>query len=258
MTLEYNIYLEFAMIPLDIILCVFLLIRYTKRTKVNIAFKRFAFTVTIANIMDVLTAIVTSAHEDVPNAIHYFFNTTDSMLAALSGFLFIYYVYAYVKMDESHYRIRKMVNNLLLILDFLLLFTNPFTHWVFEYDANGNYIHNFLFTPVAYGFPILFFLIDSIYMLIHWKDYKKTQIYTLIVTVIVVGIVMCIQMFFFDTFLVTFFVASLGVLVVYLSLETPEYEKLIETMSQLHEAEAREAVNEAKARLSQQVMTALA
>lgn len=86
MTLEYNIYLEFAMIPLDIILCVFLLIRYTKRTKVNIAFKRFAFTVTIANIMDVLTAIVTSAHEDVPNAIHYFFNTTDSMLAALSGF----------------------------------------------------------------------------------------------------------------------------------------------------------------------------
>lgn len=50
MNLDYNIFLEVAVIPLDIIICVFLQIRYSKRSKINRAFKRFAVVVTIANI----------------------------------------------------------------------------------------------------------------------------------------------------------------------------------------------------------------
>ncbi len=256
-TLDYNIFLELAVIPLDVILCVFLVIRYKKRTRVNIAFKRFAFAVLFATVMDVATAIVTSAHERVPNGVHYLFNIGDSMLAALSGFLFIYYVYAYVKMEDAKYRTLNVINVSLLTADYLLLITNPFTHFVFEYDDKGMYVHNALFMPVAYGFPILFFLIGSIYMLSHWKDYKRRQIYTLIGSVIISATLFLLQMLFFDTFLITFFVASLGVLVIYLSLETPEYERLIETMKKLHEVQSREMAAEAKARLSQEVMMAL-
>ena len=258
MELDYNIYLELAVIPLDILLCAFLVARYTNRTKVNVAFRRFAFAVMAADIVDVTTAIVTSAHDKVPNAVHYVFNIADSMCAALSGFLFIYYVYAYVKMEAGRYRIRNYINFGLLAVDYLLLLTNPLTHWVFEYDAQGNYIHNVLFTPVAYGFPIVFFIIGSVYMLRHWKNYKKSQIITLIASMSVIGILSILQMAFFDNFLITFFLASLGVLIIYLSLETPEYERLIETMSQLHESQAREAAAAAKARLSHEVMLALA
>ncbi|MCR5684473.1 MAG: HD domain-containing protein [Lachnospiraceae bacterium] len=257
MTLDYNIFLELAVIPLDIILCAFLVFRYTNRTKVNVAFKRFAFAVMATDIVDVATAVVTSARDRVPNALHYCFNIADSMLAALSGFLFIYYVYAYVKMDASHYRARNIVNFCILGIDYLLLLTNPLTHLVFEYDEQGNYIHNVLFTPVAYGFPIVLFVIGSVYMLRHWKDYKKRQIVSLITAMFIFGILSCLQMTFFDNFLITFFLASLGVLVIYLSLETPEYERLLETMSALHESQAREAANAAKARLSHEVMLAL-
>ena len=257
MTLDYNIYLELAVIPLDIMLCAFLVARYTNRTKVNVAFKRFAFAVMTADIVDVATAIVTSAHDRVPNALHYFFNIADSMCAALSGFLFIYYVYAYVKMEDSHYRVRNIINFCLLGADYLLLLTNPLTHWVFEYDEQGNYIHNFLFTTVAYGFPIVLFMIGSIYMLRHWSNYKKSQVITLIISIATIGIMSCLQMVFFDNYLITFFLASLGVLFICLSLETPEYERLIETMSQLHESQAREAAAQAKARLSHEVMLAL-
>ena len=133
-------------------------------TRVNVAFKRFAFVVMIANIIDVLTAIVTSAHDLVPNPIHYLFNIADSVFASLSAFMFIYYVYAYSTMREVSHRLRNIMNGTLLTINLFLLLTNPITGWVFTYTDSGDYIHEFLFVPVAYGFPILFFAIGSLYM----------------------------------------------------------------------------------------------
>ena len=254
MTLDYNIYLEVAVIPLDIMLLIFLQLRYKKLSNVNVAFKRFAIFVTIATIVDVVTAIVTSAHGLVPNPVHYFFNIADSMLASASGVTFALYIYAYVKRD---YKTRYLLTQMLLVVNYVLLLTNPLTHLVFEYDQDGNYIHNALFVPVAYGFPILFFLIGSVYMLIHWKDYRKSQIVILVIAMIGAGVLFSLQMLFFDTFLITFFVASLGVLTIYLSLESPDYEKLIETMEQLRESQAREAAAAARERLSNEIMLAL-
>ncbi len=91
MNLDYNIFLEVAVIPLDIIICVFLQIRYSKHSKINRAFKRFAVVVTIANIFDVVTAVVTSAKAAVPNGAHFIFNTLDSMFAAAAATAFVYY-----------------------------------------------------------------------------------------------------------------------------------------------------------------------
>ena len=66
MNLDYNIYLEVAVIPLNIILYCYLVFRYTNMTKVNVAFRRFAFIVMVADICDVATAIVTSIWYPIP------------------------------------------------------------------------------------------------------------------------------------------------------------------------------------------------
>ncbi|MBQ1546942.1 MAG: HD-GYP domain-containing protein [Lachnospiraceae bacterium] len=253
--LEYNFYLELAVIPLDIILFLFLNIRYKKKTQVNNALKLFAFFVMVATTVDVATAIVTSAHNLVPNWVHYIFNTADSMLASATGIAFIRYIWAYVK--NSEFKLRYVLTQILLIINYGLLLTNPFTHLVFSYDENGNYIHEKLFTLVAYVFPIVFFLIGCVYMYVHWKNYKKSQVTTMTIAIILTATLFLLQMLFFDTFLITFFVASLGVLVIYLSLESPDYERLIETMEQLRESQSREAAVVAKERLSKEIMIAL-
>lgn len=254
MNLDYNIFLEVAVIPLDIIICVFLQIRYSKRSKINRAFKRFAVVVTIANIFDVVTAVVTSAKAAAPNGVHFIFNTLDSMFAAAAATAFVYYVFSYLQAEPKNWgRLCKT----LVAVDYVLLLTNPITHLVFDYDGAGNYIHKEFFILVAYGFPILIFLLGCVYMMIHWKDYKPSQIYTMILSMIGAGIIFFLQMVFFDDMLITFFVASLGILVIYLSLETPDYEKLIETMQELHAAKEREAAAAAKERLSQEIMLAL-
>ena len=258
MSLEYNIFLEVAVIPMDLVLCCFLVAKYTNLTRVNRSFRTFAFVIMIADMIDVLTAIVTSANQLVPNSVHYFFNILDSVFAGFSGLAFVYYVYAYVEMDKKKMKRRNIMNWVLMAVDLFLLLTNPFTGWVFTYDANGQYIHQALFVPVAYGFPILFFAIGSLYMLSHREKYKKSQIRTLVASVFVVSVLFLLQMMFFDNVLITFFIASIGVLVIFLSLETPDYIKLVETMKELHESHVKEAAAQAKAHLSQEMMMALA
>ena len=257
MSLDYNIFLEVAVIPLDIALFVYLLVRYTSPTKVNIAFRRFTCAVMITTIFDVITAIVSSSHTLVPNPVHYFFNMTDSALASLSAFLFIYYIYAYCTMNQTASKLRNLMNYTLLAVNYLLLLTNPITGWVFTYDEAGNYIHEFLFIPVAYGFPILFFVIASIYMLRHHKMYKKSQIVSMSLAILIAGTLFFLQMLYFDNVLITFFIASIGVLVIFLSLETPEYLRLVQATAELNEAKTREAILESKERLSREVMLAL-
>ncbi len=256
MNLDYNIFLEVAVIPLNIVLYCYLVFRYTNMTRVNIAFRRFAFIVMIADIVDVLTAIVTSAKYLVPNPIHYLFNIADSCLTSLAAFAFIYYIYAYSSMEKDDLTRRRIINAILLEANLLLLLSNPLTHLVFRYDSSGNYIHEILFIPVAYGFPILFFAIGSLYMFTHHKRYKRSQIITMVAAIIICGIIFLLQMLFFDDVLITLFVASIGVLVVFLSLETPDYVRLLETKAELTETREREAVAQAKAQFSNEVMLA--
>ncbi len=254
--MDYNIFLEVAVIPVDIIIYTYLVLRYTNMTKVNVAFRRFTLVVMIATIFDVLTAIVTSAHALVPNPVHYFFNITDSILATLSAFAFVYYVYAYSDMGHESKLKRRIMNYTLLSANLLLLLTNPFTGWIFTYDSNGNYIHEILFVPVAYGFPLAFFVIGSLYMFRHRERYRKNQLRVMILAIIAAAILFAAQMLFFDDVLITLFMASIGVLVIFISLETPDYLALLKTKAELTEAREREAAALAKENLSRQVLLA--
>ncbi len=256
MTLDYNIYLEVAAIPLNIIIYSYLVLRYTNMTKINVAFRRFAFVVMIADIIDVVTEIVTSAHGLVPNWIHCIFNITDSFFTSLAAFTFTYYIYAYSEMRPKPKLVRNVFNIALLSVNYLLLLTNPFTGWVFTYDAEGNYIHEVLFVPVAYGFPILFFMLGSIYMMRHRERYRKNQIRVMVIAIISAAILFLLQMLFFDNVLITLFIASIGVLVIFISLETPDYVKLLKTRAELNAARERETAALEKENLSRQVLLA--
>ena len=257
MDLDYNIFLELAVIPLDIVLYSYLVLRYTNMTRVNVAFKRFTFVVMLATIVDVLTAIVTSAHGLVPNSIHYLFNTADSILTSLAAFTFIYYIYAYSSMGEESHRLRNIMNIGLLAVNMLLLLTNPLTGLVFTYNAAGDYIHEDMFIPVAYGFPIVFFAIGSVYMFTHHERYKKNQLVSMVIAIVVAGVFFFLQMLYFDDVLITLFMASMGVLVIFVSLETPDYVNLLKARAELTEAREREAAALAKEQLSREVMLAL-
>ena len=256
MNLDYNIFMEVAVIPLDIVLYCYLVLRYTNMTRINVAFRRFAFLVMLADIVDVLTAIVTSAHGNVSNYAHYVFNITDSVLTSLAAFAFIYYIYAYSNVEKLSMKIRNVINWTLLIINMGLLLTNPITGLVFTYDEAGNYIHEILFVPVAYGFPILFFALGSCYMLTHRENFSKNQVAAMVISIIITGALFMIQMLYFDDMLITLFIASIGVLVIFLSLETPDYVRYLKTKVELNASREREAVLETKEKMTREMLLA--
>ena len=248
--------MEVAVIPLDIVLYCYLVLRYTNMTRINVAFRRFAFLVMLADIVDVLTAIVTSAHGNVSNYAHYVFNITDSVLTSLAAFAFIYYIYAYSNVEKLSMKIRNVINWTLLIINMGLLLTNPITGLVFTYDEAGNYIHEILFVPVAYGFPILFFALGSCYMLTHRENFSKNQVVAMVISIIITGALFMIQMLYFDDMLITLFIASIGVLVIFLSLETPDYVRYLKTEAELNASKEREAVLETKEKMTREMLLA--
>lgn len=254
--MDYNYFLELAVIPLNIILYIYIILRYTNMTPVNIAFKRFAFLVMLADFMDVITSIVVSSTGIYSIPVRYIFNTLDCALTTLSAYAFIYYIYAYSNIKKASMIRRKWIIRVLLFIYFAILLTNPITGLVFSYDKDESYIHETLFIPIAYGFPILFFAIGSFYMFTHRQKFKKSQTRIMILAIIVSAILFCLQMLFFDNVLITLYVASVGVFVVFLTLETPDYVNYLKTKAELSEAREHEAALKAKEKLSSEVLMA--
>ena len=156
-------------------------------TPVNIAFKRFAFLVMLADFMDVITSIVVSSTGIYSIPVRYIFNTLDCALTTLSAYAFIYYIYAYSNIKKASMIRRKWIIRVLLFIYFGIILTNPLTGLVFSYDKDASYIHETLFIPIAYGFPILFFAIGSFYMLTHRQKFKKSQTRIMVLAIINTG-----------------------------------------------------------------------
>lgn len=93
-------------------------------------------------------------------------------------------------------------------------------------------------------------------MLRHTENYRKAQIRAMGISSIVAGSMFLIQMLYFDDMLITLFIASLGVLVIFLSLETPDYVRLLEARAELNEARERETALKVKEKLSNEMMLA--
>ena len=96
-------------------------------TPVNIAFKRFAFLVMLADFMDVMTSIVVSSTGIYSVPVRYIFNTLDCALTTLSAYAFIYYIYAYSNIKKASMIRRKWIIRVLLFIYFAILLTNPIT-----------------------------------------------------------------------------------------------------------------------------------
>ena len=60
--MELNYYLEAAVIPIDLLLCVYLRIKYRRVSDANLKFRRFVYATTLATILDVVYAFTLNAH----------------------------------------------------------------------------------------------------------------------------------------------------------------------------------------------------
>lgn len=248
MKLDYNIYYEVAAAIFLSFLTGYVRLQYNMKLRSNRLFLRLALSILINDILDIVTAFTISNADVLPEMLNMFLNTSYLLSCALTGVILLDYAYESLKnlgIEQGKWHIKAGI--IIGIIYFSLIVLNFFTGCIFDFKGE-QYNHGSLYMSI-YVFPYFYFVTGSIGLLkVGYHRGKKVLLSIFAyMSVMIAGAL--IQIFVAPYTLLNVFAGSVGITILLFSLETPEYEKLNETMEQLRRAkEAAQDANEAKSR----------
>lgn len=248
MKLDYNIYYEVAAAIFLSFLTGYVRLQYNMKLRSNRLFLRLALSILINDILDIVTAFTISNADVLPEMLNMFLNTSYLLSCALTGVILLDYAYESLKnlgIEQGKWHIKAGI--IIGIIYFSLIVLNFFTGCIFDFKGK-QYNHGSLYMSI-YVFPYFYFVTGSIGLLkVGYHRGKKVLLSIFAyMSVMIAGAL--IQIFVAPYTLLNVFAGSVGITILLFSLETPEYEKLNETMEQLRRAkEAAQDANEAKSR----------
>ncbi|MBP5555947.1 MAG: response regulator [Lachnospiraceae bacterium] len=235
--LDYNIYFELAALPVDLIVLFFVLGNYKNEEEPNFRFKVFASFVTVGCILDIVTAILCST-ENIPNWFRMFFYTYVNFMSVCAGMAYYLYMCAF-----SGFKKRKgilVVGYLINSIYFVLLLINMFTGIAYSYDDSGDAVHGPLFVPIVYMVPLFYVVLGTLLVFKQKKKFSRVQRTFMFIGLIAVLSIFLGQSGRSESTLMIFYIASIGMLMLFLTLESPDHLRLLKTIEELDTSRTRE------------------
>lgn len=248
MKLDYNIYYEVAAAIFLSFLTGYVRLQYNMKLRSNRLFLRLALSILFNDILDIVTAFTISNADVLPEMLNMVINTLYLLSCALTGVILLDYASESLKnlgIKQEKWHIKAGI--IIGIIYFSLIILNFFTGCIFDFKGK-QYNHGSLYMSI-YVIPYFYFVTGSIGLLkVGYHRGKKVLLSIFAyMSVMIAGAL--IQIFVAPYTLLNIFAGSVGITILLFSLETPEYEKLNETMEQLRRAkEAAQDANEAKSR----------
>lgn len=248
MKLDYNIYYEVAAAIFLSFLTGYVRLQYNMKLRSNRLFLRLALSILFNDILDIVTAFTISNADVLPEMLNMVLNTLYLLSCALTGVILLEYASESLKnlgIEQEKWHIKAGI--IIGIIYFSLIILNFFTGCIFDFKGK-QYNHGSLYMSI-YVIPYFYFVTGSIGLLkVGYHRGKKVLLSIFAyMSVMIAGAL--IQIFVAPYTLLNIFAGSVGITILLFSLETPEYEKLNETMEQLRRAkEAAQDANEAKSR----------
>ena len=206
-------------------------IKYSMTTEQNREFLRVVISIGIANLFDVLGALSVKYSWGV--FANHFFNFFYFFSAAMVSYIFLMYVFSFYYKDDRAEKLRKKGFNQIIFLSFAgLLVVNLFTGILFYFDAEGAYTHGplYLLTLII---PAFFFLQAAVFILMHRKFYSRAELILLLFFTLFVSAWPAVQALFFPYYLTNFFIGTLMVFLILITIETPDEQELFVTIERL-------------------------
>ena len=234
MNLNFNIYFETSAVFFMLFNFMYVVLQYDLKERRNRIFCILNVLVLLANLLDVITAVMISNPDMISIEGNKFANTTYFVVDAILSYVF--YVYSIDFGSKVNKRSKTSMLEKALFLSYIaILITNYFTGFIFYFDSNKQYIHGKGYSFV-YIVPYIFFVGAEIMMLRVFKVFTLRQRISIIIYIVVSMMGAVLQLFFFPNVLLSLFTIALTVCIMLFSIETPEFAKLNETMAELKEA----------------------
>lgn len=247
MNLDYNIYFEVSAAFFMLFQTMYIILQYDMKVHRNLIFCIMSVFVLVANILDVITAVYISNPGMISITANKLGNTAYFITDGILSYMFLIYALEFGTRIGKRDKASKS-EKLLIIAYMIVLVTNWNTHIIFYFDDAGRYIHGNCYILV-YIMPYFFFIKAAFMMLRNFKLFTLKQKISIILYIVVSMSGAFIQVFIWPHILLSLFTIALAVCIMLFSIETPEFNKLNETMLELSEARNRAQIaNDSKSR----------
>jgi len=246
MELQYNLYFGLSAVILMVVLVVYSKITYNMDSVRNKEFYKLLILVLLTDVLDVITAVTISYAAVIPRMLNIILNTGYFGGNAMLSYQFLKYSDLSINWFQGEAKVAPAYRVIMGLQAFLLTL-NAFNGIVFDFDSAGTYIHGPLYS-MTYIVPYACMAVGVSRMVRHIKQYTFQQRMSIFSFSLIAMIGAMIQIIFLPHVLLTSFSISIGLIIVLFSLETPDYQKLMQTMEELQQAklEAEEAKKRAE------------
>lgn len=241
MNLGYNISFSIAAVVIDIVLFLIVSINYSKTNMVNKRFRYFLIASLVMFALDIGTVITNAIAAKLPDAFNYLFNSLYFLSGVIVSVLFFYYCCSFALKDETA-KTRKAfyIANLAGVgLLAVILIVNCFTGFYFHFDYSKEfpYTHGDFFLLINI-FTLVFVFESLVIFIVKRRQFNFRQIICTAMFFAAFLISYALQVFVFPNTLLSDFGTAVGALIIFFSIETPDYAKLMFTLNELHELKA--------------------
>lgn len=228
---NYNISYEVASVFFMVISIACLVMTRRTRTERYKKFLVLMISILCGLIFDILGAVSIAAPEYFGRTVALIINTVYFFFAAFAGYAYLRYAVAFVGEQKKFDEVMIKINMALMMVYAVVLIINIRSGWIFYLDEQNVYnfgpMHFLCYVPTFY-----FIIYALVYALMHYKSLNLREMISLSGFIfITVGTIF--QAFIAPGTLLVFFFGTLGVMIILLFVETPDYAHLQETLAEL-------------------------
>ena len=233
---------EIAAVFFDIVVCAFVSLTYTDSSKTTKSFIKLAGILTLACIIDAMTITVIQMGNLLPVYAHYIMHSLNIISSTLAAAAYTEYVISCIVVDLKETLFAR-INLAVLVIQIFLLVLNVLTGSVFLYTKETGYVHGPFFWVSSALIPAYYILLASGFIAVNRKSYTILQLISMGASTVTFIIVYLAEKILFPQLALVYMAASIGLLILFFTLETPDFHRLEKTIERLEiaEKEASEA-----------------
>jgi len=235
MGLSYNISFSIAAFIIVAILVLIVSVEFSSSHLISKRFRYFLISSLVMFAFDVGTVVSNDYASSVPVWLNYVLNSLYFISNSIVAILFLYYVLSLALKDSAKEMRKKLyiVNLSALALLIVAMVFNGFFGFFFNFNS-GAYAHGDAYLAL-HGLTIAYLIEAMVFFILRRHVFNRRELVSIVTFYVIFFTSFALQLFAFPNILLSDFGASLGALIMFFSLETPDYVKLMATLNELNE-----------------------